>query len=136
MTDLRIRALQSGFILKTFLIFSSLFSLNYFLLHDFRSPSKPHQKSPMSKRSRSPPPPSSMPLSPSNPSLLPGNLRPSQVASESPRVSPEAEKDLKEEKEVKTEAYEEAEQENKEQGESPAKVAAEISTPKAKESNG
>ncbi|XP_053096801.1 ensconsin isoform X2 [Pangasianodon hypophthalmus] len=108
-----------------------------------RSSTKPPQKSPMSKRSRSPPPPrSSMPLSPSNPSLLPGNLRPSRVTSESPRVSLEDEKDLKEEEEAKREETEgrreedeEAKQEKKEQNESPAKEAAEISTRKA-ESNG
>ncbi|MCI4387730.1 hypothetical protein PGIGA_G00077590 [Pangasianodon gigas] len=105
-----------------------------------RSSTKPPQKSPMSKRSRSPPPPSSMPLSPSNPSLLPGNLRPSRVTSESPRVSLEDEKDLKEEEEAKREETEgrreeEAKQEKKAQSESPAKEAAEISTRKA-ESNG
>uniref|UniRef100_A0A673JBH1 Ensconsin-like n=1 Tax=Sinocyclocheilus rhinocerous TaxID=307959 RepID=A0A673JBH1_9TELE len=52
---------------------------------------KPHQKTPNPKKSRSPPPPTSIPLSPSNPSLLPGNLRPNRVTSESPRVTPEGE---------------------------------------------
>ncbi|XP_053339155.1 ensconsin isoform X6 [Clarias gariepinus] len=95
-----------------------------------RSSTKPPQKSPASKRSRSPPP-SSMPLSPSNPSLLPGNLRPS------PRVSPEVEKNLKQEEEAKRDNAEDdrAEGEEAKQVQSPAKAAAEISTNKA-ESNG
>ncbi|XP_048034304.1 ensconsin isoform X5 [Megalobrama amblycephala] len=55
------------------------------------STAKPSQKTPNPKKSRSPPPPASVPLSPSNPSLLPGNLRPNRVTSESPRVTPERE---------------------------------------------
>ncbi|XP_046725750.1 ensconsin isoform X10 [Silurus meridionalis] len=93
---------------------------------------KPPQKSPMSKRSRSPPP-SSIHLSPSNPSLLPGNLRPSRVTSESPSVSLEDEKPSqlnevvkREETEGSREEDEEAGQKKKEQSESPAKAAAEI----------
>lgn len=72
-----------------------------------------------------------MPLSPSNPSLLPGNLRPS------PRVSPEVEKNLKQEEEAKRDNAEDdrAEGEEAKQVQSPAKAAAEISTNKA-ESNG
>ncbi|XP_039508554.1 ensconsin isoform X6 [Pimephales promelas] len=58
------------------------------------STAKPSQKTP--KKSRSPPPPASIPLSPSNPSLLPGNLRPNRVTSESPRVTPEREGGKKE----------------------------------------
>ncbi|XP_053499102.1 ensconsin isoform X1 [Ictalurus furcatus] len=107
-----------------------------------RSSTKPSPKSPMSKRSRSPPPPSSLPFSPSNPSLLPGNLRPSRVTPESPRASPpEDEKDRKKNEEVKREETrrsreedEEEEQEKREKRGSPAKAAAEIST--RKESNG
>ncbi|XP_016354232.1 ensconsin isoform X2 [Sinocyclocheilus anshuiensis] len=56
-----------------------------------RGSTKPHQKTPNPKKSRSPPPPTSIPLSPSNPSLSPGNLRPNRVTSESPRVTPEGE---------------------------------------------
>ncbi|XP_060750903.1 ensconsin isoform X2 [Tachysurus vachellii] len=99
-----------------------------------RSSTKPPLKSPTSRRSRSPPPPSSMPLSPSNPSLLPGNLRPSRGKPESPRVSLEVVKDLKEEEVKRTETEEE--EVEKEKGEqSEKKAAAEISTRKA-ESNG
>ncbi|XP_051517829.1 ensconsin-like isoform X2 [Myxocyprinus asiaticus] len=63
------------------------------------SNAKPPQKIPQKipKKSRSPPPPASMPLSPSNPSLSPGNLRPNKVAPESPRVTPEGEGGKKEE---------------------------------------
>ncbi|KAF4078542.1 hypothetical protein AMELA_G00200300 [Ameiurus melas] len=108
-----------------------------------RSSTKPSLKSPASKRYRSPPPPSSLTLSPSNPSLLPGNLRPSRLTPDSPRASPpEDEKDRKKDEEVKSEETqgsreedEEEEQEKREKRGSPAKVAAEISTRKA-ESNG
>ncbi|XP_067227384.1 ensconsin isoform X5 [Chanodichthys erythropterus] len=55
------------------------------------STAKSSQKTPNPKKSRSPPPPASIPLSPSNPSLLAGNLRPNRVTSESPRVTPERE---------------------------------------------
>ncbi|KAF5897284.1 ensconsin isoform X3, partial [Clarias magur] len=98
-----------------------------------RSSTKPPQKSSASKRS---PPPSSMPLSPKNPSLLPGNLRPSRVISESPRVSPDVGKNLKQEEETKRDEAENdnAEGEEAEQVQSPAKAAAEISTNKT-ESN-
>ncbi|XP_051961767.1 ensconsin [Xyrauchen texanus] len=61
------------------------------------STAKPPQKTPNPQKSRSPPPPASMPLSPSNPSLLPGNLGPNRVAPESPRVTPEGEGGKKEE---------------------------------------
>ncbi|XP_056097205.1 ensconsin isoform X8 [Rhinichthys klamathensis goyatoka] len=60
------------------------------------STAKPSQKMFNPKKSRSPPPPASIPLSPSNPSLLPGNLRPNRVTSESPRVTPEREGGKKE----------------------------------------
>lgn len=121
-------------------IFSSLFPLD----PDFRSSTKPLQKSPMTKRSRTPPPLASMPLSPSNPSLLPGNLRPSRATPESPRASLEAEKHQKEEKETGTEETQgrreedkEAERQKKEQeSDSPAKSEVEVSTRKAHESNG
>ncbi|XP_052450071.1 ensconsin isoform X6 [Carassius gibelio] len=53
------------------------------------STTKPPQKTPNPKKSRSPPPPASIPLSPSNPSLSAGNLRPNRVTSESPRATPE-----------------------------------------------
>ncbi|XP_058266289.1 ensconsin isoform X3 [Hemibagrus wyckioides] len=106
-----------------------------------RSSTKPPLKSPMSRRSRSPPPPSSMPLSPSNPSLLPGNLRPSRGKPESPRASPEVVKNLKEEEKAKREETEgskeedeEVDKEKREQSEKKA-AAAEISTRKS-ESNG
>ncbi|XP_016427008.1 ensconsin-like isoform X2 [Sinocyclocheilus rhinocerous] len=55
------------------------------------STTKPPQKTPNPKKSRSPPPPASIRLSPSNPSLSPGNLRPNRVTSESPRATPEGE---------------------------------------------
>ncbi|XP_026055526.1 ensconsin isoform X7 [Carassius auratus] len=57
------------------------------------STTKPPQKTPNPKKSRSPPPPASIPLSPSNPSLLAGNLRPNRVTSESPRATPEGQGD-------------------------------------------
>ncbi|XP_077074991.1 ensconsin isoform X8 [Siphateles boraxobius] len=60
------------------------------------STAKPSQKMFNPKKSRSPPPPASIPLSPSNPSLLPGNLRPTRLTSESPRVTPEREGGKKE----------------------------------------
>ncbi|CAM4676127.1 unnamed protein product [Leuciscus chuanchicus] len=60
------------------------------------STAKPSQKTFNPKKSRSPPPPASIPLSPSNPSLLPGNLRPNRVTSESLRVTPEREGGKKE----------------------------------------
>ncbi|XP_055044258.2 ensconsin isoform X7 [Misgurnus anguillicaudatus] len=60
------------------------------------STAKPSQKSPNPKKSRSPPPPASIPLSASNPSLSPGNIRPNRVAPESPRVTPEGEGGKKE----------------------------------------
>ncbi|XP_051735649.1 ensconsin isoform X5 [Ctenopharyngodon idella] len=60
------------------------------------STAKPTQKTPNPKKSRSPPPPASIPLSPSNPSLLPGNLRPNRVTSESLKVTPEREGGKKE----------------------------------------
>ncbi|XP_065141264.1 ensconsin isoform X8 [Paramisgurnus dabryanus] len=60
------------------------------------STAKPSQKSHNPKKSRSPPPPASMLLSASNPSLSPGNLRPNRVAPESPRVTPEGEGGKKE----------------------------------------
>ncbi|XP_060793604.1 ensconsin isoform X2 [Neoarius graeffei] len=98
-----------------------------------RSSTKKPPKSPVSKKSRSPvpPPPSSMPLSPSNPSLLPGNLRPSRVTTERLRDEEnltEEEKAKREEAEGSREEDEEAGQEKREQSESPAKAAAEIST--------
>ncbi|XP_051515503.1 ensconsin isoform X2 [Myxocyprinus asiaticus] len=61
------------------------------------STTKPPQKTPNPKKSRSPPPPASMPLFPSNPSLMPGSLRSNRVAPESPRVAPEGEGGKKEE---------------------------------------
>ncbi|KTG42543.1 hypothetical protein cypCar_00002244 [Cyprinus carpio] len=65
-----------------------------------RGPTKPLQKTPNPKKSRSPPPPpTSIHLSPSNPSLSPGNLRPNRVTSESPRVTPEGEGAKKEDAE-------------------------------------
>ncbi|KAK7132712.1 hypothetical protein R3I93_019065 [Phoxinus phoxinus] len=60
------------------------------------STAKPSQKTFNPKKSRSPPPPASIPLSPSNPSLLPGNLRPNRVTSESLKVTPEREGGKKE----------------------------------------
>ncbi|KAL7864184.1 hypothetical protein AOLI_G00156040 [Acnodon oligacanthus] len=103
-----------------------------------RSSAKPPQKPPVSRKSRSPPPPASLPLSHSSPSLSPGNLRPNRVASESPRVTPEGEKAKKEDKGAKTEAEEgkkeaeEAEgQEEVEPRPSTAKTAAEATTLKA-----
>ncbi|XP_056305321.1 ensconsin isoform X2 [Danio aesculapii] len=60
------------------------------------STAKPLQKTPNPKKSRSPPPPASIPLSHSNPSLSPGNLRPSRPTSESLRVTPEREAAKKE----------------------------------------
>ncbi|XP_026108378.1 ensconsin-like isoform X2 [Carassius auratus] len=72
-----------------------------------RGSTKPLQKTPNLKKSRSPPPPTSIPLSPSNPSSSPGNLRPNRVTSESPRVTPEGEGAKKEDVEppkVKPEA--------------------------------
>ncbi|XP_052397326.1 ensconsin isoform X2 [Carassius gibelio] len=71
-----------------------------------RGSTKPLQKTPNLKKSRSPPP-TSIPLSPSNPSSSPGNLRPNRVTSESPRVTPEGEgakKDDVEPPKVKPEA--------------------------------
>ncbi|XP_027000974.2 ensconsin isoform X5 [Tachysurus fulvidraco] len=100
-----------------------------------RSSTKPPLKSPTSRRSRSPPPPSSMPLSPSNPSLLPGNLRPSRGKPESPRASLQVGKDLKEEEESKRNETEEEEVEKEKREQSEKKAAAEISPRKA-ESNG
>ncbi|KAK3519409.1 hypothetical protein QTP70_027520 [Hemibagrus guttatus] len=101
-----------------------------------KSSTKPPVKSPIPRRSRSPPPPSSMPLSPSNPSLLPGNLRPSRGKPESQRASPEVVKDLKEEEEAKREETEGSKEENEEvdkekREQSEKKAAAEISTRKA-----
>ncbi|XP_059396608.1 ensconsin-like isoform X7 [Carassius carassius] len=55
-----------------------------------RGSTKPLQKTPNLKKSRSPPP-TSIPLSPSNPSSSPDNLRPNRVTSESPRVTPDGE---------------------------------------------
>ncbi|KAL1250448.1 hypothetical protein QQF64_021453, partial [Cirrhinus molitorella] len=55
------------------------------------SSTKPPQKTPNPKISKSPPPAASLPLSPSNPSLSPGNLRPNRVMPESTRVTPEGE---------------------------------------------
>ncbi|XP_026092863.1 ensconsin-like isoform X2 [Carassius auratus] len=72
-----------------------------------RGSTKPLQKTPNLKKSRSPPPPTSIPLSPSNPSSSSGNLRPNRVTSESPRVTPEGEGAKKEDVEppkVKPEA--------------------------------
>uniref|UniRef100_A0A672MJW1 Ensconsin-like n=1 Tax=Sinocyclocheilus grahami TaxID=75366 RepID=A0A672MJW1_SINGR len=63
------------------------------------STTKPPQKTPNPKKSRSPPPPASIRLSPSNPSLSPGNLRPNRVTSESPRATPEGEGAKKEDME-------------------------------------
>ncbi|XP_073795496.1 ensconsin isoform X23 [Danio rerio] len=60
------------------------------------STAKPFQKTPNPKKSRSPPPPASIPLSHSNPSLSPGNLRPSRPTSESLRVTAEREAAKKE----------------------------------------
>uniref|UniRef100_A0A3B4EDC3 Microtubule-associated protein 7b n=1 Tax=Pygocentrus nattereri TaxID=42514 RepID=A0A3B4EDC3_PYGNA len=96
-----------------------------------RSSAKPPQKPPMSRKSRSPPPLASLPLSHSSPSLSPGNLRPNRVASESPRVTPEGEKAKKEDKGAKTEAEEAEGQEEVEPRPSTAKTAAEATTPKA-----
>lgn len=76
-----------------------------------------------------------MPLSPSNPSLLPGNLRPSRGKPESPRASLEVVKDLKEEEEAKRNETEEEEVEKEKREQSEKKAAAEISTRKT-ESNG
>ncbi|XP_072552600.1 ensconsin isoform X6 [Salminus brasiliensis] len=103
-----------------------------------RNSTKPPQKPPISKKSRSPPPPASLPLSPSNPSLSPGNLRPSRVQSESPRVTPEGEKGRKQDEGVKTEAeggkkeaVEARGQEEAEPRASTAKTTAEPTAPKA-----
>ncbi|KAI4902725.1 hypothetical protein NFI96_031917, partial [Prochilodus magdalenae] len=98
-----------------------------------RTSTKPPQKSPISKKSRSPPPPASLPLSHSNPSLSPGNLRPNRVASESPRVTPEGEKAKKEDEGPKTEGKKEAEEtEGQEEAEPRSNTAKpEATTPKA-----
>lgn len=90
----------------------------------------------MSKRSRSPPPPASLPLSRSSPSLSSGNLRPNRVASESRRIVSENEKSredvqntIKESDEANVEdkgdkeAAKKAAQEELEKNESPGKTA-------------
>ncbi|XP_066527853.1 ensconsin isoform X2 [Hoplias malabaricus] len=102
-----------------------------------RSSTKTPQKLPVSKKSRSPPPPASLPLSPSNPSLSPGNLRPSRVVSEPPRANLEGEKAKKEDEVGKTEAEagkkpEEARgQEDTEPSQSTAKTSVENTALKA-----
>ncbi|XP_030642002.1 ensconsin isoform X1 [Chanos chanos] len=55
-----------------------------------RATAKTSQRPPTPKHAKSPPPPL-LPLSPSNPSLSPGNLRPSRAVPESPRETPEGE---------------------------------------------
>ncbi|XP_076840782.1 LOW QUALITY PROTEIN: ensconsin, partial [Brachyhypopomus gauderio] len=69
-----------------------------------RSSAKPPQKPLMSRKSRSPPPPASLPLSLGNPSLTSSNLRPNREEPESGGPALEDKRDAKKEKGAKMEA--------------------------------